>query len=326
VADQSSVCAQKDGTILTLTSPVITKSGTGTYGTNSVALVGDPSGIDAGVLAYGNSATTPSGATINLEGAPSITATSASFAAFASGSGATLNLSNATITSTGSGATLGAGNNGQINIANSQVASDRELLAVLNGGSVTLQDTQLSANAMASIAFGVPDGGSNVTSSLHMTGGSIATGSPSPLFYFSGNQTVSIDLSNVDLSKLSISPQDSWDYVPTGISVALLLTLDNQKMQGAITGAPNSTLTLKNGSSLDGDFTGGGSVTLDAASSWTIHSSFKVQTFSDPGGISGNSVLNITGNGQTISYSSSLNPALGGLTYTLQGGGSLKPY
>lgn len=322
-ADQSAVCAQNSGTTLTLNSPVITKSGTDTI-TESSAYGSDPSGIDASVLAYGNSASTPSGATITLQGTPSITASLANYAVFASGSGATLNLSNATVASTTSGATLGAGNNGQINVSNSQITSDGVLLTILDGGTVILQNTSLTANAYGTIIFAGPASGASTTSVFQMNSGSFATSAP--LFEFTGSQTVEIVLSNVDFSKSAITPQENWDITPSTIVPTLQLTLDNQMMQGIITGSAASNLTLKNGSSLNGDFLGGGSVVLDASSSWTIHESFTVQTFSDPGGINGSNVLNITGNGQTISYSNALNPGLGGLTYALQGGGFLKPY
>jgi hypothetical protein len=50
-------------------------------------------------------------------------------------------------------------------------------------------------------------------------------------------------------------------------------------------------------------------------------------TLSDSAGISGTSISNIQGNGYTVTYDSSLsgNSALGGKTYTLSGGGTLKP-
>jgi hypothetical protein len=156
-----------------------------------------------------------------------------------------------------------------------------------------------------------------------MSGGSM--NATAPLFVLAGSQTADITLSQVDFSKSTITSKDNLDITPSTLAPALQLTLDNQKMAGIVTGSSSSTLTLKNGSSLDGDFLGGGSVTLDASSSWTIHQGFTVQVFSDPGGINGSNVLNITGNGQTISYSNALNPGLGGLTYTLQGGGYLKP-
>jgi hypothetical protein len=321
--DQSAVCAQNNGTALTLSSPMIAKSGTDSL-RSPYAYGEDPSGIDAGVLAYGDSASTLSGATVTLQGAPSITATAANYAVFASGSGATLNISNAAIASTTSGATLGAGNNGQINVSNSQVTSDGVLLVILDGGTAVLQNTSLTANAWGTLVFAGPDSGTSATSVFQMSGGSIAVSAP--LFEFTGSQTVEILLSNVDFSKSAITPQDNWDITPSTLTPTVQLTLDNQKMQGIITGSAGSTLMLENGSSLNGDFLGGGSVTLDASSSWTIYQSFQVQVFSDLGGINGTNILNITGNGQTVSYSDSLNPSLAGLTYTLQGGGFLKPY
>jgi hypothetical protein len=41
--------------------------------------------------------------------------------------------------------------------------------------------------------------------------------------------------------------------------------------------------------------------------------------------ISGTSIANITGNGHTVYYDSSANSSLGGQTYSLAGGGQLKP-
>lgn len=324
-ADQSAVCARNDGTVLTLASPVITKSGTDTftYTKSTIAYGGDPSGIDAGVLAYGNSTTSASGAIINLVGSPTIAASSANFAAFASGSGATLNIENGTMSSTGSGATLGAGNNGQLNVSNSQVTSDGVLLTILDGGTAVLQNTTLNSSTYGVISLSGPASGTSTTSNFQMSGGSM--NATAPLFVLAGSQTADITLSQVDFSKSTITSKDNLDITPSTLAPALQLTLDNQKMAGIVTGSSSSTLTLKNGSSLDGDFLGGGSVTLDASSSWTIHQGFTVQVFSDPGGINGSNVLNITGNGQTISYSNALNPGLGGLTYTLQGGGYLKP-
>lgn len=317
--DQSAVCAQNSGTILTLNSPLITKSGSGgtPYG-------GDPSGINAGVLAYGSSGTTDSGATIYLQGTPSVTASSANYAAFASGFGSTLDISNATITSTHSGATLGVGNNGKIEIANSKVTSDGSLMTVLDGGSVILRDTSLISNSFETINFHGLNDSSNMTAEFRMTGGSIS--SDTPVFSFWGKQTTNIYLSQVDFSKINTQPQTSLNYLPNENNVSLYLTLDNQKLRGTIHGTPSSTLILKNGSSLDGNLNGGGSVTLDASSSWTIYTGTDVLVFADPGGISGSNVLNIIGNGKTIYYSKALNPSLEGRTYALKNGGYLIPH
>jgi hypothetical protein len=328
-ADESAVCAQNDGTTLTLTSPVIAKSGAELDGAGYLVYWDDPSGIDAGVLAYGDSATTASGATITLQGAPSISASGASYAVFASGQGATVNLSNATLTSTGSTATIGAGNNGQINVDSSTVTADTVPLVVFNGGTVVLQNTALTATyPYGEILLTGPFSSTSFATHFRMTGGSFSTIARTDLTYLApfavgGSQAADMYFSQVDLSKLAVTPTENLlQYYGAG---SLAVTLDDQTMQGYIEANSSSTLTLENGSSLDGDFIGGGSVTLDASSSWTIHSSFAVKGFSDPGGLSGTQVLNITGNGQSITYSNALNPQLGGHTYTLQGSGTLKP-
>jgi hypothetical protein len=328
-ADESAVCTENNGSTLSLTSPLIAKSGAELDGSGYIVYGDDPSGIDAGVLAYGDSSTTASGATITLLGTPSITATGASYAVFASGQGATVNLANATVASTGSTATIGAGNNGQINVDGSTVTADTVPLAVFNGGTVVLQNTALTATSpYGQILLTGPFSGTPFATHFRMIGGSFSTVARADLAYqaplaVGGSQAADMYFSQVDLSKLAVTPTENLlQYYGAG---SLAVTLDKQTMQGYIEANSSSTLTIQNGSSLDGDFIGGGSVTLDASSSWTIHTTFGVKGFSDPGGISGTQILNITGNGQSITYSNVLNPLLGGLTYTLKGSGTLKP-
>lgn len=60
---------------------------------------------------------------------------------------------------------------------------------------------------------------------------------------------------------------------------------------------------------------------------WAVTGDSYLSSLSDPGGISGNSITNIAGNGYTVHYDSSLsaNSALGGKTYSLNGSGQLSP-
>jgi hypothetical protein len=92
-----------------------------------------------------------------------------------------------------------------------------------------------------------------------------------------------------------------------------------------------ATLMLSSGSSLSGalNTANTGSIvelSLDASSTWTVTGTSYLTTLSDSSGISGTTVSNIIGNGNTVYYKSSSNASLGGLTYTLAGGGFLKPY
>jgi hypothetical protein len=66
-------------------------------------------------------------------------------------------------------------------------------------------------------------------------------------------------------------------------------------------------------------------LTIDSTSSWTLTGNSSLTTLTDSGKISGSSITNITGNGYSIHYDSTLtgNKWLGGLTYSLVNGGLL---
>ena len=69
------------------------------------------------------------------------------------------------------------------------------------------------------------------------------------------------------------------------------------------------------------------SLTLDASSTWNVTADSRLSSLSDAGGISANSITNITGNSHTVYYDASLsaNSALGGQTYSLANRGTLTP-
>jgi hypothetical protein len=66
---------------------------------------------------------------------------------------------------------------------------------------------------------------------------------------------------------------------------------------------------------------------LDLGSTWKLTADSYVTGLSLAAGISGSAITNIIGNGHTVYYdpSSALNSALAGKTYSLRGGGYLKP-
>jgi hypothetical protein len=66
-------------------------------------------------------------------------------------------------------------------------------------------------------------------------------------------------------------------------------------------------------------------LTLDGSSTWTVTADSYLTCLSDPDGISGTAISNITGNGHTVYYDASACPALGGQTFTLNDGGTLQP-
>jgi len=95
-------------------------------------------------------------------------------------------------------------------------------------------------------------------------------------------------------------------------------------------GVSSITATLQNGSSLEGSINSDKqakavSLTLDASSTWTVTADSYLTCLSDPEGISGTTITNISGNGHTVYYSTQACPAPGGKIYTLNGGGALQP-
>jgi hypothetical protein len=106
------------------------------------------------------------------------------------------------------------------------------------------------------------------------------------------------------------------------------LTASGETLSGDVRTDSTSTaaVTLADSSSLSGTL-GESSLTLDETSNWNVTGNSVLTSFSDTAGISGTTIANITGNGYTVTYDSSLpaNSALDGRTYDLQGGGTLEP-
>ncbi len=104
------------------------------------------------------------------------------------------------------------------------------------------------------------------------------------------------------------------------------LTTHNQILTGDfVTDVISSiALSLQDGSKFTGKTTSNVDVVLDASSTWTLTADTRVGKLTDAT-IAGDSVPNIIGNGHTLSYDARHNPALGGKTYQLAGGGALTP-
>lgn len=89
------------------------------------------------------------------------------------------------------------------------------------------------------------------------------------------------------------------------------ITLDNGSV---LKGAVNATHTAK-----------AAELTLDGASSWNVTADSYLTCLTDPTGISGTSVSNVTGNGHTVYCDAAACTALSGGTYSLDNGGYLEP-
>jgi hypothetical protein len=106
------------------------------------------------------------------------------------------------------------------------------------------------------------------------------------------------------------------------------LAADGETLVGdLVTDAISSiAATLANGTTLTGTIDTA-ALALDGTSTWTVTGSSHLTTLDDQAGIAGNTITNIVGNGNSVTYDATLaaNGYLGGATYTLSGGGTLTP-
>jgi hypothetical protein len=369
--NQSALCATGAGTVLTLNNPTVTS-------TFNPLGYDDISGLGAAVLAY--SAGAGLGGTIDIVGGTVEPNGEGIDAVFASGPGATVNVTGATLTTTEPGVAFqysdhaaGAGRGGSVvlnNVTASNSSQSSYLLAADgDGSSIAVTGGTFSDNGVAGIARlegasslsltnvaatttgirgivltnGATDGSAVGSGTLTMSGGSLTVSGtysyPQAILVQGGNTSganANISLTGTALSPVSSTANlDAGFLVLTGTSTATL-DASGETIVGDFVGDPDSTLTvvLQAKTAWTGYFvgfggfagaTGGVSLTVDATSSWTVTGNTTVGAFSDPAGISGGNVTNVTGNGFTVTYDTARSPALGGRTYQLVGGGVLLP-
>jgi hypothetical protein len=102
------------------------------------------------------------------------------------------------------------------------------------------------------------------------------------------------------------------DYNAATAATAITITLTNATLTGTINTA---------------NIAAGAVLSLDNASSWTVTGTSYLSALSDKAAVSGNTVMNIIGNGNMVYYDAE-NPAngyLAGNTFRLQKGGYLSP-
>jgi len=205
--------------------------------------------------------------------------------------------------------------------------------------SITLTDTSMTSSmegkwgVMIYQSFSGDAQGSQGT--FTMTGGTLSyTSTTGPLFYVNNSIGV-ITLKGVNLNAASgilvNAAAGSWGTSGSN-GGTVVLTADSQILNGNLVADAISSITaaLQKGSVLTGAINPDNAVrsinlTLDASSNWTVTADSYLTCLTNSSGISGTNVSNINGNGHTVYYDKSTCPALGGQTYNLTGGGTLRP-
>ena len=330
------------GSSIDLSNATITSTGSGangafSTGSGSVVNLTDITILAEGGGAHGVMATQQGVMTlINVD----ITTTGANSAPIATDRGS------GTITVSG-GESLTSGNDspclystGLLTISDYACTATASEMAVIEGAnSIDLTNSTLTSSAedkwgvmIYQSMSGDADGTLGV---FTMTGGLLDFTAASGALFFNTNSTAIITLNGVDVSAASgilveAAGTDRWGTVGENGGITQL-TANGQTLVGdmVVDAISSIDVTLQNASSLTGALntanTGTLSLTLDASSTWTVTADSYLTSLCDADGISGTTVTNIIGNGYTVYYVASACPELGGLTYTLSGGGTLQP-
>ena len=231
----------------------------------------------------------------------------------------------------------------------SSTTSDQAAVYVASSGDLTLLNPTIVKSGNATSATPGANAAVQVESAGHVliTSGSVATDSSRATALYATGQGSSIEMyrgaisttgasaygmlaaagAKVRVERTTIRTQSDTIARATGSSAVTLLVVGDT-LSGALVADASSSIaaTLQGAAKLTGSMQGV-ALSVDGTSSWVVNGNSALTTLTLPGGITGTSIANIVGNGYTVSYVASLpgNAALGGLTYTLAGGGQLVP-
>jgi hypothetical protein len=234
--------------------------------------------------------------------------------------------------STGQGSP-GIYSTGTISVKDATITAEKPGAAVIEGfNTIALENTSLTGGSSTSecvmIYQSMSGDASEGTGTFTMNGGSLTATGGALFFVTNTHGVVLLKGTKVTTSGTLIKAAASG-WGTTGKNGGIVtFTADGETLAGNVTADTISSvdITLQNGSSLTGTINPA-ALTLDATSTWIVTGDSVVTGLSDTSGISGTTITNIMGNGHTVTYDSSLtaNSALGGKTYSLNGGGTLRP-
>lgn len=323
---------------MTLTGCSITTTGTGANGVfstgsgTSIVLTNDTITC-SGQLGHGVDATVAGKMTLtNVV----ITTSSTNAAAIATDrGGGTITATGGTMKTSGSDSP-GIYSTGTITVCGATItATGSEGVVIEGANNATLTNTALtggkgSRNRGVLIYQSTSGDASGDEGTLTLTGGSFTWPASGPAFYVT-NSTGVITLTGVTVNNSSdtLMEASANQWGTSGENGGtIIFTASGVAMTGGVycDDLSSITLTMANNSSLSGVINAA-ALSLDATSTWNVTGTSHLTSLSNAGGISGTSITNITGNGYTVYYDSTLsaNSTLGGVTFSLNGGGYLIP-
>jgi hypothetical protein len=245
--------------------------------------------------------------------------------------GGTIIAEGGTVTTTGADSP-GIYSTGVITVSGATIKATGSEAAVIEGAnSIALTDTSLTGAVKRGVMIyqSMSGDAEGTKGTFTMIGGSLSAAA-GPLFYVT-NSTGTITITGVTCTAaggtLVQAAADSWGTSGSN-GGTVVFTASGETLTGNMICDSISSITasLQNSTTLTG-YINSAALSLDSTSKWNVTANSVLTTLSDTSGISGTTITNIYGNGYTVTYDSSLsgNSALGGKTYTLNGGGALKP-
>lgn len=324
------------GSSITLTDCKIT---TGADGANGVFATGSGAKITLSGGSINTTANSSRGLDVTQGGTivaanVDITTAGAHCAAIASDrGGGTVSVTGGTMRTAGEGSP-GIYSTADISVTGAKLTATGSEAAVIEGkNSIALTDVALSgAKNRGVMLYQSFSGDAEVgASSFKMAGGSL-TALAGPLFYITNTDSM-VELTGVSLSgksgTLLTAAAGQWGTQGSN-GGKVVFTARKQTLSGNVTcdSISSVTLALKEGSTLTGavnteQTAGSMALSLDKASSWNVTGTSYLTSLTDEDA----TLANIRSNGNTVYYDTgnSANSWLAGKTYSLSGGGTLRP-
>lgn len=249
------------------------------------------------------------------------------------GSG-TVTVTGGTFTSSGSGSP-GIYSTGVITVDGGVFTCTGTEAAVIEGSNtITLKNTSLTGgdeDTPGVMIYQSFSGDAEVGEGTFTMEGGLLENNDGPVFFITNTAAV-ITLDSVELTStgdvlVNASGTSRWgkDGENGG---TVFLTITNTDLSGSLLTDEISSIsaTLRDHSTLTGTINTA-ALSLDATSTWEVTGDSVLTGLNDPDGISGNSIMNIIGNGYTVTYDpdDEVSSILGGKTYFLANGGTLVP-
>lgn len=256
-----------------------------------------------------------------------------------SGDGSSISFVKGAISTTGNssrGGVVSKGGTANLNEVSVKTQTDNAI-AIDMGGKITLENTSLWSNKKGAVMMCQDSSAAGVMSEIIIKGGEI-TAKEGPIFYVTNTDAVvnlkdvkTFSASGIVLKVLNEESVSEADNAKKSTCKIVTLNADEQVLIGDMVVGENCmvNVNLENESRFEGSINNNNkgkqvNLFLDESSTWDVTADSYLNRITVLE-IERDLITNIKGNGHTIFYNKDLNERLGGKSYDLKKGGTLKP-